>query len=243
MFKILFSSLYVWFFYYPGPSGRIRITRTQFLYVSVLVLIVLYSTASFFVNKTDSVAPIRVACIGDSITLGSYYTVDLQRRLGSSYDVQEFGVSGATVSLSSDRPYLKNESLQLARGFMPNLVIIMLGTNDASSNSSVSAYRFGSDYAKLVAEFQSFPSKPAIWLVNPPPIYENELNLSNANLVEVVIPSIEEIGKSFRLPVIDIYSSLAGHADYFFDGVHPRYVGADVIAKEVCAAIKSAESS
>lgn len=224
-----------------GLDGRIRIARTKFLYVCITILIVLYTTVSFFASETDfnRIAPIRVACIGDSITLGSDYTIDLQKRLGTNYDVEDFGVSGATVLLDSDKPYLKNESVQYARGFMPDLVIIMLGTNDASLNSSFSVYRFESDYAKLIVEFQSFPSKPRIWLVKPPPIFDNLLNLSNTNLVEGVIPGIDEIAKAFRLPLVDVYAPLTGHSDYFFDGVHPKYVGADVIANEVYAAIIS----
>ena len=47
--------------------------------------------------------PIRVACVGDSITQITKYTADLQAELGSNYTVGNFGVSGSTVSLSTAR--------------------------------------------------------------------------------------------------------------------------------------------
>jgi acyl-CoA thioesterase I len=192
------------------------------------------------VTDPDQVAtPKRVACVGDSITLSSYYTVELQQRLGQGYDVEDFGVSGATVLLDTEKPYLGSDAIQYARDFKPDFVIIMLGTNDASANSTFSLNIFESDYSKLVVEFQSFSSRPRIMLVKPPPIYNNELGLSNANLIKSVIPGVDAIAGAFRLPSVDVYTPLTDHPDFFFDGVHPKHVGATVIANEVYAAIVS----
>jgi lysophospholipase L1-like esterase len=66
--------------------------------------------------------------------------------------------------------------------------------------------------------------------VKPPPIFHNNLNLSNANLVEGVIPGIEQVAKDLDLPTIDVYTPLVDHSNYFMDGVHPNNNGASVIA-------------
>ena len=86
---------------------------------------------------------------------------------------------------------------------------------------------------ELVSEFQALASKPEIFLVKPPPIFNNEFNLSNTNLVEGVIPRIEQVAEELGLPTIDAYTPFANHPGYFLDGVHPTQEGARIIASEV----------
>lgn len=59
-------------------------------------------------------APVKVACIGDSITYGlgledrdrDSYPAQLQRLLGAEYQVGNFGKSGATLLRHGHRPYM-----------------------------------------------------------------------------------------------------------------------------------------
>ena len=74
-------------------------------------------------------------------------------------------------------------------------------------------------------------------MVKPPPIYENELELSGTNLQEEVLPSIEHVANEFSLPVVDVNSALTDHPEYFADGVHPNSEGAFVIANEIWEAL------
>ena len=74
--------------------------------------------------------PIRVACVGNSIT-EEFYPDDLWMLLGANYTVGNFGVGGASVSLDSEKPYMNESAFQDAKEFQPNIVIIMLGTKDA----------------------------------------------------------------------------------------------------------------
>ena len=81
---------------------------------------------------------IKVACVGNSITYG--YTLDnrerdaypsqLQRLLGDSYIVGNFGKSGATLLEKGHRPYVKQEEYQQALQFAADIVVIHLGIND-----------------------------------------------------------------------------------------------------------------
>src|SRR5579863_8364775 len=56
-------------------------------------------------------APIRIACVGDSITAGlgvatgKSYPSQLQALLGDKWQVQNFGVSGRTLLKKGDHPY------------------------------------------------------------------------------------------------------------------------------------------
>ena len=121
--------------------------------------------------------------------------------------------------------------------FLPTTVIIMLGTNDARTNIYSEINRFVSDYEHMISRIQNFSSKPQIFLVEPPPIYSNTMNLDGTDLVQGVIPRIQQIADTMHLPLIDAYTPMLNHPDYFTDGVHPNSKGAQVIANTIYNAI------
>ncbi len=208
----------------------------------IFLLISSVSMALFsrsFENVLRPRIPIRVACVGDSITEGSGYTVKLQHLLGSGYVVGNFGVSGSAVLSNSDKPYANQSAFRGAKMFLPNIVVIMLGTNDASGTSSKYMDRFVDNYKRLVEEFQALRSQPNVLLVEPPPILENDLNLSDTHLVQGVIPGIQQVSDELNLPTIDLHTALADFDEYFGDGVHPSIEGAQLIASQINDAINS----
>ncbi len=176
---------------------------------------------------------IRVACVGDSITELSTYPTDLQELLGSTYYVREFGVAGTTVLTGTYHPYIYQNRFQASKVFLPDIVVIMLGTNDARVDNYQYIVNFTADYKQLIGELQALESNPRIILVKPPPIFENNLDLRNENLLEGIIPGIEQVAEELALTLIDAYMPLDGHPEYFVDGVHPNYDGASIIAGEV----------
>ena len=194
----------------------------------------------YFETKSRSKNPadtIRVACVGDSITEGTEYPADLWMMLGANYTVGNFGVGGATVSLQSEVPYLNQTELQNAKKFMPNYVIIMLGTNDAFPSRQSYLGNFTGDYGKIVYEFQAISTKPKIFSVLPPPIFNDSLGPDSTILVEDVVPRIKEVANELGLPTIDAYTPLVDHSTYFWDGVHPNREGAKIIATQIYNAI------
>jgi acyl-CoA thioesterase I len=191
-------------------------------------------------NNPTQTKPIKVACIGDSITAGFGYPEDLQKFLGEKYTVENFGFGGATVSLDGETPYMRDTIFIEAKTSQPNIVIIMLGTNDALPNLEQYGGSFINDYITLISEFQALASKPQIWLVKPPPIFHNGTGLSTEFFEQIIIPNIEEIAEKTHLPVIDVYSALMDRLDCFpYDGVHPNSSGAVLIANEVYKALNS----
>jgi hypothetical protein len=94
----------------------------------VMIFILLLSVAAYFTVDYASANPIRVACVGDSITEGSGYPFQLHMMLGSNYVVANFGVSGSTVSLDSAKPYMNESKFKEALDFNPDIVVIMLQT-------------------------------------------------------------------------------------------------------------------
>jgi lysophospholipase L1-like esterase len=217
-----------------------QMKRTRWLLVAGVVLLLASSTlfALFFFRGASINSPtstIRVACVGDSITEGTGYVDDLRMMLGVNYTVGNFGVGGASVS--ELKPYMSQPEFQEAEDFQPDIVVIMLGTNDAPAIPTGHIVNFTGNYEQLIRAFQVLPSKPEIWLVKPPPIFNNGTRLSTSFFVQEVIPRIEQVANETGLPLIDVYTPLLSHPEYFLDGVHAYGEGARIVATQVFDAI------
>lgn len=219
--------------------------KLRLLTIGLVILLVSSGIAAFFIvttgNKKNSTDKIRVACVGDSITQGTEYPADLSMLLGANYTVGNFGVGGTTVSLESQSPYMNTSAFQNATKFQPNIVIIMLGTNDAHPADEQYNGSFVGDYVRLITVFQALASKPKIWIVLPPPVFTNGTGTtpSSEYFASTVIPSIKQAANETNLPVINVYSALANYSEYFPDGVHPNSAGSLIIANVIYEAIKS----
>ena len=214
------------------------------LTIGVAVLIVLLGIATYGNIATSNMPkPIRVALVGDSITQGSGYPFKLQMLLGSNYTVGNFGVCGSTVSHNSTIPYVNQTEFQRAEDFDPDIVVIMLGTNDANPEIAYSEDSFETDYSQIVTSFQGLDGNQLIWVVKSPPIFANNSSYNNTYLADTVLPHIDNLANQMNLPTVDMYNALISHSDYFMDGVHPNPDGATVIASNVYDAITLPDGS
>ena len=212
----------------------------KWLTVMLMAIVLAAGLTTFYLGnqqKTKNSFPVRVACVGDSITNGTEYPDDLWMMLGTNYTVGNFGVGGATASLESDKPYMDQIEFQEAKQFKPDIVVIMLGTNDAYPSRQQNLNNFTADFKKLVDAFQELIPKPEIFLVLPPPVFSADLGPNNTILLVNVIPRIMQVATELGLPTIDVYTPLMNHADYFWDGVHPNNNGAKIIATQIFNAI------
>lgn len=182
--------------------------------------------------------PIRVACVGESITYGAgimdrenqSYPAVLQRLLGNGYDVRNYGVSGATVLKAGDRPYWRRPELKEAIQFNPQIVILMMGTNDSKPQNWQYGYGFESDYLALVSLFGSLPIRPIVLLATPPPVHEPQYGINDSAVSRVMAHNIRRFSRQMRLPLLDLNRDLRGRPELFADGVHPNAQGAEEIA-------------
>jgi len=210
--------------------------QSKWFAAGIVAVILVASLASYIVVTQLHENIVRVACVGDSITSDTTYPDDLGALLGDGFDVVNFGVGRTTVSLDFEKPYYNQMSAQLARWFKPDIVVIMLGTNDAYLNAEQRS-SFINDYTTLISSFQSLSSKPQVFIILPPPVFDNPIGL-NASIVEnEILPLVTETAKSLDLPLIDAHTAMLGHPEYFVDGVHPNSEGAKVIATQVFNAI------
>lgn len=189
--------------------------------------------------------PIRVACVGDSITFGSgiedrekkSYPRVLGQLLGEGFDVWNFGVSGATLLTHGDKPWRFTPQFNAALGLRPDVVVIKLGTNDSKPQNWVRNLSFEDDLEALINDFKGLPSKPRIYLCLPVPVYETRWGINESVVSGGVIPAIRAVAKRRRIPVIDLHSALSGHPELFPDHIHPNAEGARLIAETVKTAL------
>ena len=139
---------------------------------------------------------------------------------------------------SGNKPYQKSKQFKAALSSNPDIVVIMLGTNDTKpANWRNSAKDYEVDYRDLISDFEKLPSKPKIYLCLPPYIAkEGRWGINNQETL-AQIPMIKKIAKDLKLEVIDVYAALEGQDDLIPDTVHPNTGGAALIAKAVAASL------
>jgi acyl-CoA thioesterase I len=218
--------------------------KKKLLALGTLIIIVLSGIVVFSVVETNCAAKlIRVACIGDSITQGSGYPSKLHQLLGSDYAVANFGVCGSTVSTGSIKPYIDQAEFQQAIDYHPDIIVIMLGTNDANPDIALNETSFETDYSQIIAAFQELEGRQLIWIVKSPPIFADNSSYNNTYLEKIVLPHIDNLAYQTDLPTIDLYNAFGNQSDYFMDGVHPNNDGATLIASNVYNAITLPDGS
>ena len=191
------------------------------------------------------VQALRVACIGNSITDGMGidmsevygYPAVLQRLLGKNYNVKNFGVSARTLMNKGDLPYMKEQAWADAQAFLPNIVVIKLGTNDSKDYNWIHGADYGADLQKMVDTLRALPSKPQIYVCSPIPA-ARIWGISDSVIVNGEIPAIKRVVKKNKLAYIDLHTEFKPTEGLMQrDGIHPTDKGAAQLAKIIAAHI------
>ena len=197
--------------------------------------------------QTPARLPVKVACIGDSITYGfgiddrdaNSYPAVLQSLLGQCYDVRNFGNSARVMSGTGDLPYMNEPMYADVKAFLPDVVLIMLGTNDTKPYNW-NAEQFEKDCKLMVKEMKSLDSHPDIFLCYPPTVARDQWGINEKGVVQDVMPIIDRVAAGAWLDVIDTHSPTQNMPwNYLEDGVHPNAEGAAVIARTVAQALRA----
>ncbi len=186
---------------------------------------------------------VRIACVGDSITYGSKiqqrekysYPAQLQDMLGSRYEVRNFGHSGATLLEKGAHPYVKTKEYQASRAFKPDIVFIMLGTNDTQKKSRGHLGDFETDYTRLIRTYRQLPSHPLVILIKPIPAfnYGDTVWISPELIGRKIQPLVEQTAFDNRCELVDLYHWFLDKENLLADKVHPTAAGASRIAERL----------
>ena len=189
---------------------------------------------------------VRVACVGNSITEGyalahpetESYPAVLQQMLGQGYEVGNFGMSGHTLMNKGNKPYMATQRYKDALAFSPDIVTIMLGTNDTKPVNWAHRDGFERDMRTMVAAFQALPSRPKVCLCLPVPAPSGQWGINDSIITHGVIPVIRRVAADLSLTLIDLNAAMRPYPEYYTDGVHPDKRGARVIAACIRKAIE-----
>jgi len=192
-------------------------------------------------------APIRIACLGDSIThgvgaeTGWSWPEQLDRMLDANWDVRNYGHSGASVAKEEKHTIWSQKEYRNALLLHPDIVIILLGANDTKPDNWAHKSEFPKLYKELVASFQKLSSKPRVFCGTPPFVAKKGAFGINEPGVQEQIPMIQQVASELGATVIDVHAATVGKDELFKDNVHPSTAGATIIAKTVYKALTGKE--
>lgn len=207
--------------------------------LSFLLLFALISVFSFAQN------PVKIACVGNSITQGpgrdnpESYPGQLQVLLGDAYQVTNFGVSGRTLLRKGDYPYWNEPQFQQVKDFAPDVVVIMLGTNDSKPQNWAHKAEFRQDYIDMIADFKKkMPVDGKVYMVIPVPVTKDNFGITASVMDNEMRLMLMDIADETNSELIDLYTPLMERSDLFADGVHPNKEGLGIMAKEIARRIR-----
>jgi len=195
---------------------------------------------------------IKVAAVGDSNTFGAGVAADnyekntypsqLQTLLGSKYDVFNYGVSGTTLINDSDAPYVRTDYYTKSQTINPDIVLIMLGTNDSTS-LRWNSIKYEQDLLAMINTYKHLTSKPQVYLLTVPFAYINgnealPTDINGDTISNQVVPIIKRVAQHSNTRVIDVYSVTKNHQELFPDKIHANAEGYGIIATQVYKELK-----
>ena len=214
----------------------------------VLVFFVLFNSG-FFGGDDER---IRVTCVGDSLTYGSgviktremdSYPAQLQKKLGTSHLVTNYGLRNATASVDGDLPYVESEPYKKSLASKPDIVLLMLGTNDSKTyNWDAASYEEG--IRSLVQTYKGLDTNPTVYLMLSPYCYA----LDGSDIAEYQVQPkvvageisdiVKKVAKEEGVDVIDLYSVTVDKQERYRDGIHFDAEGYKIIADTIYNVIK-----
>ena len=217
-------------------------------------------------ETTQEETTIKIACVGDSITLGvgsgnaatygdndnpstfpagvtednwniESYPAQLSAMLGSGYTVHNYGVGSRALLQKSDHPYTETKQYQESLNWSPDIVIILLGTNDSKPINWQYKNEFLNDYKDFINSYKNLASKPTVYIALSPTAYiaegENYAGITNTVIRNEVLPLQLEAANETGCVVIDMYTATQNMRNKYSDAVHPEKAGYTVLAKKV----------
>lgn len=194
--------------------------------------------------------PFKVACVGDSITYGfglndrqnECYPAQLQKLLGSDYEVKGFGRNGACIRKNGGLPYMSTIEFFRAIDWDADAYIICLGTNDLVNKIDDEFLKaFKEDYKELIRAIQEqtgilerAKDYEPIYLAEIPPVPQLFKTWDEEKAIRDINNTIKDITNEYHLERVD-FNTCFGWSDevedLFSDGIHPNARGAKLLAE------------
>ncbi|HEV2478313.1 MAG TPA: GDSL-type esterase/lipase family protein [Puia sp.] len=197
--------------------------------------------------RTLAQQPVKVACLGASITAGARlphpetqaYPQQLQKLLGGGYHVTNYGVSSATLLRKGDLSYWSTSAYQSALRSQPDIVTIDLGGNDSKLINRIYADELLKDGADLIRSFSCGGRHPRIIILLPLPCFlADTTQIYDRVIVREIIPRLQQLAASFHAEVLDLHTPFVDKESWFGDKIHPDERGAALTAEKLAELIR-----
>jgi len=199
-------------------------------------------------QKVAPHAAIRIGTIGDSITAGVHssggnhtYPGQLQILLDQThgagkYSVTNLGACGSTMLKKSNSPYWKRPQFRALNKGKWDIIVIMLGTNDAKDpgdhgpnnwlhdcggpdHTTLNGCSFAEDYKSmidLVKTLGTTSAGPKIYAQIPPPLMAKYSIGANQTVINTVYPKLVSLIQKANkvLGPIDVFTGMGGVTDW-----------------------------
>lgn len=194
--------------------------------------------------------PIRVSCVGDSITFGQgvfmhrkqwSYQAFLSELLGPEYTFFNYGLSNRTLLPVGNDYYFKEEIGKTAWNTKADILIFMLGTNDSKQILWDEA-RFEKEYMKVVEHYKQMQCFKQIYIMIPPKVFDARPGKKGCNTFVIeknVAPIVRRVALACGVNLIDLYALTRNHSEWFPDKLHPNKEGNQAIAREIAKHIQA----
>ena len=187
---------------------------------------------------------VRIGFIGNSITIGTglpnagvqCYPSQLRDsflnvKYGDTCIVGNFAVSGRTMLKKGDYPIWNEQFFKDALQFAPNILFIMLGTNDSKSyNWDDHKGDYFGDYMSMIDTFKKRNPDTKFVLCLPPKAFSGMYDIRDSVIINGIIPLIDSVAKVTGADTVNFHLQLSGDSILFPDGIHPNIQGSHIMA-------------
>ena len=192
----------------------------------------------------------HIACVGDSLTKGHMwqnqsYPTYLSSIVEEGYEVGNFGENGISITgyggswNNPDMAYIKQHFYTDSLAFEPDIIAIMLGTNDATGWANAESSFVDEYHALLDSYLEELPDVRFIMMVSPPTKDGNQFGIPNQTIRDEINPVQRDLAEEYGFEVLDLREEFETTEDYEAkylrpnDGVHFTVEAAQYVAGRV----------
>ena len=129
------------------------------------------------------------------------------------YEIINLGMKGYSLRNDTPHAYMKKDEYVKALNSKPDIVIIMLGTNDARFVHNDT--EFVGAFKHMVGSFIELDTSPHVYVMTPPPVYvtDNKCLVNQKIVNNYYSKLIPDLARENGLPernIIDVFNALGG---------------------------------
>ena len=135
---------------------------------------------------------------------------------------------------------MKEAAWRDALGFMPDIAVIKLGTNDSKSFNWIYKADFAKDMQQMIDSLKALPSHPRIILCTPIVGPTEGSTIREQVIANEICPIVKKVAKKNHLELLDLHTLFdeSGEGVMQKDKIHPTIKGAGQMAKLIAEQIE-----